>query len=97
MKQFATEYVSFKFGCLLCFKIQFKLKEKAWRRRVRFAHVHLHTDFFLISNTTVLWTGKPGMLWFMGLQKVGWDWETEMTDWLTDIQFRLGWIFECEI
>ena len=24
------------------------------------------------------WTGRPGMLWFMGLQKVGHDWVTEL-------------------
>ena len=24
------------------------------------------------------WTGRPGMLWFMGLQRVGHDWATEL-------------------
>ena len=24
------------------------------------------------------WTGRPGMLWFMGLQRVGLDWVTEL-------------------
>ena len=28
------------------------------------------------------WTGRPGALWFMGLQRVGQDWVTELTDWL---------------
>ena len=27
------------------------------------------------------WTGKPGMLISMGLQRVGHDWATELTDW----------------
>ena len=27
------------------------------------------------------WTGKPGVLQSMGLQKVGHDWATELTDW----------------
>ena len=30
------------------------------------------------------WTGKPGVLWFMGLQRVGHDWATE-----------LNWVFHC--
>ena len=29
------------------------------------------------------WTGRPGVLRFMGLQRVGHDWATELTDWLT--------------
>ena len=30
------------------------------------------------------WTGRPGMLWFMGSQRVGHDWATELnwTEWL---------------
>ena len=27
------------------------------------------------------WTGRPGVLWFMVSQRVGHDWETELTDW----------------
>ena len=29
------------------------------------------------------WTGRPGVLQFMGSQRVGHDWVTELTDWLT--------------
>ena len=29
------------------------------------------------------WTGRRGMLQFMGLQRVGHDWATELTDWLS--------------
>ena len=28
------------------------------------------------------WTGSPGVLWFMGSQRVGHDWATELTDWM---------------
>ena len=31
------------------------------------------------------WTGRPGLLWPMGSQRVGHDWATELTDWLTDV------------
>ena len=26
------------------------------------------------------WTGRPGVLWFMGSQRIGHDWATELTD-----------------
>ena len=29
------------------------------------------------------WTGRPGVLRFMELRRVGHDWVTELTDWLT--------------
>ena len=30
------------------------------------------------------WTGRPGVLRFMGLQRVDHNWATELTDWLTE-------------
>jgi len=30
------------------------------------------------------WTGRPGVLWFMGSQRVGYDWATELTE-LTEL------------
>ena len=30
------------------------------------------------SSGSWWWTGKPGVLWFMGSQRVGHDWETEL-------------------
>ena len=38
------------------------------------------------SSGSWWWTGRPGMLWFMGFQRVGHDWVTELN--LTD-----GWIY----
>ena len=31
------------------------------------------------------WTGRPGVLQFMGSQRVGHDWPTELTDWPTPV------------
>ena len=32
------------------------------------------------------WTGRPGMLWFMGLQRVGHDWVTELKlNWMVNV------------
>ena len=37
-----------------------------------------------VNSRSWLWTGRPGMLWFMGSQRVRHEWVTELTDWLTD-------------
>ena len=31
-----------------------------------------------VNSRSWWWTGRPGMLWFMGLQRVGHDWVTEL-------------------
>ena len=31
-----------------------------------------------VSSGSWWWTGRPGVLWFMGLQRVGHDWATEL-------------------
>ena len=33
-----------------------------------------------VNSRSWWWTGRPGMLWFMGSQRVGHDWATELTD-----------------
>ena len=35
-----------------------------------------------VNSRSWWWTGKPGVLWFMGLQRVGHDWVTELNWWL---------------
>ena len=37
-----------------------------------------------VNSGSLWWTGRPGMLRFMGLQKVGHDWATEL-------ELELGW------
>ena len=36
-----------------------------------------------VDSRSWLWTGRPGLLWFMGLQKVGHNWVTEL-NWTVD-------------
>ena len=31
-----------------------------------------------VDSRSWLWTGRPGVLWFMGSQRVGYDWATEL-------------------
>ena len=41
-----------------------------------------------VNSRSWWWTGRPGILQFMGSQRVGDDWATELTDWLTDSSWR---------
>ena len=36
-----------------------------------------------VNSGSWWWTGRPGMLWFMGLQRVGHDWAIELNWYLT--------------
>ena len=36
-----------------------------------------------VNSRSWWWTGRPGVLRFMGLQRVGYNWVTELTDWST--------------
>ena len=42
-----------------------------------------------VNSGSWWWTGRPGMLWFMGSQRFGHDWVTELTDW-TDRDTKLN-------
>ena len=35
-----------------------------------------------VNSGSWWWTGRPGVLQFMGSKRVGHDWATELTDWL---------------
>ena len=37
-----------------------------------------------VNSRSLWWTGRPGVLLFMGSQRVGHDWLTELADWLND-------------
>ena len=42
-----------------------------------------------VNSGSWWWIGKPGMLQFMGWQRVGHDWATELTDWLITTRDKL--------
>ena len=39
-------------------------------------------DWVWVGSRSWWWTGRPGVLWFMGSQRVGHDWATELNWWL---------------
>ena len=43
-----------------------------------------------VNSGSGWWTGRPGMLWFMGSQRVGHNWVTELTDLLWSTECLLG-------
>ena len=43
-----------------------------------------------VNSGSWWWTGRPGMLWFMGSQRVGHDWATELNWWEGSGRFREG-------
>ena len=47
-------------------------------------HHRLNGRWVWVNSGSWWWTGRPGVLQFMGSQRVGHDWATELTDWLND-------------
>ena len=50
-----------------------------------------------VNSRSWRWTGRPGVLWLMGSQRVGHDWVTELTDWLIKalkMKFTLSTYFQ---
>ena len=43
-----------------------------------------------VNSGSWLWTGRPGVLWFMGSQRVGHDWATEL-NWCIQELFYYTW------
>ena len=42
-----------------------------------------------VNSRSWWWTGRPGVLWFMGPQRLGHNWVTQLTDWVL-INFTCG-------
>ena len=51
-----------------------------WLTEVEMAwwHHQLNGHWIWVNSRSWWWTGRPGMLQFMGLQRVGYDWATEL-------------------
>ena len=48
-----------------------------------------------VNSRSWWWTRRPGMLQSMGSQRIGHDWATELTDWLTNWLIFLFISFQC--
>ena len=57
-------------------------KRRGWQRMRWLDGITDLMDWIWAHFWSWWWTGKPGMLQSMGLQRVGHDWVTELTDWL---------------
>ena len=43
-----------------------------------------------VNSGSWWWTGRPGVLWFMGSQRVGHDWATEL-NWIKSDKYKSYW------
>ena len=55
------------------------------QQRMRWLDGHRHHGRVWINSRSWWWTGKPGMLWFMGLQK-SWTW---LSDWTVSFKWSI--------
>ena len=54
-------------------------KRRGWQRRDGWMASPTRLTRVWTSSGSWWWTGRPGMLWFMGLQRVGHNWATELS------------------
>ena len=47
-----------------------------------------------VNSWSWCWTGRPGVLWFMGSQRVGHDWVTELNWWIASFPIKAGHSFK---
>ena len=51
---------------------------RGWQRIKWLDGITDSMDWVWVNSGSWWWTGRPGVLWFMGLQSVGHDWATEL-------------------
>ena len=79
---------------LMLGKIQGGSRRGWWQRMRMLDGITDSMDMSLSSSGSWWWTGRPGMLWSMGLQRVGHNWATEL-NWMQVISIIWTKILTC--
>ena len=59
-------------------------RRRRWQRMRGLDGITNAMDMSFSNSKSWWWTGKPGVLQFMGSQRVWHDWATELTDWTVE-------------
>ena len=56
--------------------------------------IGINWKWLWVDSGSWWWTGRPGVLWFMGSQRIGHNWATELnwTEELVNAKGSLGWV-----
>ena len=60
-------------------------RRRGWQRMRWLDGITDSMDMISVNSGSWWWTGRPGVLWFMGSQRVGHDWTTEL-NWIMNLQ-----------
>ena len=72
-------------------------RRKGWQRMRWLDGITDLMDMSWVNSGSLWWTGRPGVLWFMGSQRVGHDWATELNWTDSQMKIRYPMTFDHEI
>ena len=69
-------------------------RTRGWKRPQDLLLIYPNTTWVWVNSGSWWWTGRPGVLQFMGSQRVGHDWATELTELNIAIMWSNKWELE---
>ena len=69
-------------------------RRRGWRRMRWLDGINDTMAWVWVDSRSWWWTGRPGVLWFMGSQRVRHNWATEL-NWITHYHFKRYTLEKC--